>query len=763
MLQYFGFREEPFGVTPDPRCLYLSCTHQQALAALQSGFNSNRGFTAMIAPPGMGKTTLLFRFLEDTRETARTVFLFDIDAQCEPREFVAYILRDISITPGQSSSEMHEQLSQALIKENRAGRKFVVVIDEAQNLSDAVLERVRLLTNFENSQGKLIQILLSGQPQLSDRLMQASLLQLRQRISTVCHIEPLSAEETVGYIDYRLKLAGYVGAPLFTEYALELITKASQGVPRTINTLCSSSLSVCYALRSKQVDGRMVAKAIAGLQLIPQVSEPVAETGNLADEQPSEPEEPKPARRLLKFWVPAAAVLLVACVFGVLRLTQVRAPQSRKAGDNRALNQKALPATARAPAAAGAAKTIGTEPTPGTAPFEVTVEPNQTLQDIAVKYLGSFDTQRLHQIQAINPKLTDPDHIEPGQKIWLPGLEPVQAAKSATPAAPAHEPLQANSSVPKPSSAAVRPAAPAHQPSQANSSVPKPSVAAVRPAAPTHQPSQANSSVPKPPTAAVHPAAPTHQPSQANSSVPKPPTAAVHPAAPAHQPPQASSSVPKPTVAAVRPAAPAHQPSQANSSVPKPSVAAVRPAAPTHQPSQASSSVPKPSTAAQAPVTAQVSTAPPAPSTGAGAKPVTPQQSPPPSMAANPATPQQNPAPAGQSGAPAVNQKGAAAAQVRPAFTGNAPEGAQTAAAPNVRPALPAPVPLMVQIAAVAQPEDAQVLVSALRKRGYAVTTRREMADNLIHVRIGPFYNRDEAERWRVKLLDDGYNAIIQP
>jgi cell division septation protein DedD len=132
-------------------------------------------------------------------------------------------------------------------------------------------------------------------------------------------------------------------------------------------------------------------------------------------------------------------------------------------------------------------------------------------------------------------------------------------------------------------------------------------------------------------------------------------------------------------------------------------------------------------------------------------------------MAANHATPQQSPAPAGQSGAPAVTQKGAAVAQVRPAFAGNSPEAAQTASGPNVRPALPAAVPLMVQIAAVAQPEDAQVLVSALRKRGYAVTTRREMADNLIHVRIGPFYNRDEAERWRVKLLDDGYNAIIQP
>src|ERR1017187_6587396 len=117
LLEYFGFREDPFGVTPDPRCLYPSHTHREALASLQYGFHFNRGFTAIIAPPGMGKTTLLFRFLEDIWESARSVFLFDIDAECEPREFVGYILRDIGITPAQSSSEMHDQLYCALVKE----------------------------------------------------------------------------------------------------------------------------------------------------------------------------------------------------------------------------------------------------------------------------------------------------------------------------------------------------------------------------------------------------------------------------------------------------------------------------------------------------------------------------------------------------------------------------------------------------------------------------------------------------------------------
>jgi general secretion pathway protein A len=393
---YFGFKEEPFGFSPDPRCLYLSRTHQQALEALEDGFKSNRGFTAMIAPPGMGKTTLLFRFLEDVRESSRVVFLFDLDATCEPREFVAYVLRDLGITPAQGSAEMHEQLSEALIKENMAGRKFVIVIDEAQNLSEAVLERVRLLTNFENSRGKLIQVVLSGQPQLSDKLLQSSLIQLRQRISTVCHIEPLSAEEIAGYIDYRVKMAGYLGRSLFAEDAIKLIAEASQGTPRTINNLCYNALTLCSKLKSTQVDAAMVAKVITALQLVPHsrtvaptvVDSAVAAAIDQAREQaaarPSKrrefgglrlaPESGNPAPadrkrpaiepamprfwertrlRLVSFasatagsamiWVPAAAIILVISFVGVVRITEVLSPPSHATGPNQTTDLSAPP------------------------------------------------------------------------------------------------------------------------------------------------------------------------------------------------------------------------------------------------------------------------------------------------------------------------------------------------------------------------------------------------------------------------------------
>ena len=429
LMQYFGFQEDPFGATPDPRYLYPSHTHREALASLKVGFSNNRGFTAMIALPGMGKTTLLFRLLEDIRETSRSIFLFDIDPECEPRELLGYVLRDMGITPGKGSSEMHEQFSDALASETRAGRRLVVVIDEAQNLSDAVLERVRLLTNFETSRGKLVHMVLSGQPQLSDKLLQPSLVQLRQRISTICRLEPLSTEDTAAYIEYRLKRAGYDGAPLFTVDALKLITEASQGTPRTINNLCFNALSLCRALNRKQVDGTMVSEVIADLQLTPQSREPILALAEAEAEQTREPAPRTPAARLLGRWAPASAVLVLMCLLNLLVLAELWFPQAHRAAEDRLSTLKSPLAATPAAAATDSDEAMATEPAPDPKPIEITVEPEQRLQDISVQYLGSYDSRRLHQIQALNPKLTNPNHIETGQRIRLPGLLPVSMTK----------------------------------------------------------------------------------------------------------------------------------------------------------------------------------------------------------------------------------------------------------------------------------------------------------------------------------------------
>ena len=271
-LDFYGLREQPFGVTPDPRFLYLSPAHREALASLYYGVEAERGFLALIAKPGLGKTTLLFHLLEKLRRNARTVFLFQ--TQCNSREFMRFLLAELGVEgPDQDFVHLHEQFNKMLLAESRAGRRFIVVIDEAQNLDASVLETVRLLSDFETPQAKLLQIILSGQPELADKLASPRLAQLRQRVSLLNRLVPLSEEESGRYIVHRLRVAGYLGRPLFDSQALEAIAQFSAGIPRNINNCCFNALSLGFALGQKVVDLRVVEEVIHDLDMSEHVSE----------------------------------------------------------------------------------------------------------------------------------------------------------------------------------------------------------------------------------------------------------------------------------------------------------------------------------------------------------------------------------------------------------------------------------------------------------------------------------------------------------
>src|SRR5947208_4882406 len=227
-LKYFGFREQPFGVTPDPRFLYLSAAHREALASLYYGVEAGRGFLGLIAKPGMGKTTILFHLLEKFRSTARTAFIFQ--TQCTSREFMAFLLSELGYEGDTSNFvRMHEEFNKRLLQEARAGNRFIVVIDEAQNLEPSVLETVRLLSDFETPRAKLLQIILAGQPELADKLASPALAQLRQRVSMLTTIAPLPAEEVDRYVRHRLTAAGR-REPLFTAAATKAIAEVSEGI-----------------------------------------------------------------------------------------------------------------------------------------------------------------------------------------------------------------------------------------------------------------------------------------------------------------------------------------------------------------------------------------------------------------------------------------------------------------------------------------------------------------------------------------------------
>jgi N-acetylmuramoyl-L-alanine amidase/type II secretory pathway predicted ATPase ExeA len=267
LLDFYGLREQPFGVTPDPAYLYASRTHCEALDSLTEAILGDRGFLALIAEPGMGKTTLLNQVLEGLRDTARAVFLFQ--TQCDSREFFQYLMNELGVdSTGMGLVAMHNKLNEILFAEMLAGRRFVLIVDEAQNLDESVLETIRMLSNFETTHSKLMQIILSGQPQLGEKLRENQLAQLLQRITVVQYLEPFSPEETTGYIRHRLKVAGYKGESLFEPGALALIAEQSQGIPRNINKICFRSLLEGYAAGSRNISADIVEKAIGRLQFM---------------------------------------------------------------------------------------------------------------------------------------------------------------------------------------------------------------------------------------------------------------------------------------------------------------------------------------------------------------------------------------------------------------------------------------------------------------------------------------------------------------
>jgi N-acetylmuramoyl-L-alanine amidase/type II secretory pathway predicted ATPase ExeA len=334
-LDFYRLRQQPFGVTPDTAYLYPSRTHCEALDSLTEGILGDRGFLALIAEPGMGKTTLLNQVLEGLRDTARVAYLFQ--TQCNSREFFHYLLSELGVdSKGMGLVALHNKLNEMLFEELLAGKRFVLIVDEAQNLDDSVLETIRLLSNFETVNTKLLQIVLAGQPQLGKKLGQPHLAQLLQRITVVKHLEPLSTQETAGYIRHRLKAAGHCGEALFEPEAMALVAKRSQGVPRNINKICYCALLEAYAEGRHSVSPDIVEKAFRKLDVLaatrPMPMPLPVPTANNSAEVAGIPATPpitydplvKPGLPSWGLWVAALIAVLLSAGLALPRTTMVR-------------------------------------------------------------------------------------------------------------------------------------------------------------------------------------------------------------------------------------------------------------------------------------------------------------------------------------------------------------------------------------------------------------------------------------------------------
>jgi general secretion pathway protein A len=332
--EFYKLAEQPFGVTPDPRYLYLSPAHSEARASVMLGVLQNRGFTALIAHPGMGKTSLLFDLLEKIHISARTVFLFQ--PQLTPQELMRSLLADLGIPDaGNDVAAMQLKLNDVLLRETASGKKVVIVIDEAQALSEEVLEVLRMLSNFETSREKLVHIVLAGQPQLADRLASSSMIQFRQRISIVARLDPFDAAETRAYIEHRLRVAGHKGwRAIFTDHAYALIAKHSQGIPRNINNLCFNAMSLGCALGQRSIGPSVIYEVLRDLDLRPRAMEP---TGGPTDHLASSTPIQSPWHFLDSFRRRLVAFTLFALVAAILcwplPLTRIHANRAAAATD----------------------------------------------------------------------------------------------------------------------------------------------------------------------------------------------------------------------------------------------------------------------------------------------------------------------------------------------------------------------------------------------------------------------------------------------
>lgn len=263
---YFGFREKPFSVTPDPRFFYTNPAYQEAYASLLYGIQERRGFIVLTGEIGTGKTTLLQRLMENLDPAIRFVFFYNTTLTFE--ELLDFICKELGLSITEEGRlQKIQALNQFLIDQLARGGTAVLLIDEAQNLGEEVLENLRLLSNLETAKEKLLQIVLVGQPELETKLSQPALRQLRQRIAIQCRLERLDSEEVDPYIDCRLRAVGYNRHRLFTPDAIREIAYYTKGFPRLINILCDNALLIAYATSQKRVSADIIREAAVDLRL----------------------------------------------------------------------------------------------------------------------------------------------------------------------------------------------------------------------------------------------------------------------------------------------------------------------------------------------------------------------------------------------------------------------------------------------------------------------------------------------------------------
>ena len=267
-LSYYNLREAPFNITPDPRFLFFSAKHQEAFNHLLFGIHERKGFIELTGEVGAGKTTICRKLLEELGPNYKTALI--LNPCLSSHQLLKAIVLEFGLKAhGIDRVAYLDALNEFVLAEVNLGNDVVLIIDEAQDLSDELLEQVRLLSNLETDHQKLLQIVLMGQPELRDKLAQPELRQLRQRITVRYHLSPLDLAETAYYVNHRLTLAGANGRPQFDESAIKLVYRYSGGVPRLINAVCDKALLAGFVTQTDILNKKVLKLAIEELEGVP--------------------------------------------------------------------------------------------------------------------------------------------------------------------------------------------------------------------------------------------------------------------------------------------------------------------------------------------------------------------------------------------------------------------------------------------------------------------------------------------------------------
>jgi general secretion pathway protein A len=267
---FYNLKLNPFELTPDPFFLFSTPRHNEALATLYHGVRGHKGFVVLTGEVGTGKTLLLRCLLELLGRSNDVAYAYVFNSYLSPAEFLQYIANDFGLpVSGKNKGEILFALSKYVTARGSRKHTTLLVVDEAQLLSTDILEEVRLLTNLETAREKLLQVLLVGQPELNDKLDTTALRQLKQRIAHRAHLGPLDLNETRGYIERRIQLAGAIsnGYPIFLPDTILAVYRQSQGIPRLINTICENALIMGYARQKRSVTPEIIEDVAADLRL----------------------------------------------------------------------------------------------------------------------------------------------------------------------------------------------------------------------------------------------------------------------------------------------------------------------------------------------------------------------------------------------------------------------------------------------------------------------------------------------------------------